>query len=104
MSESKHTPTPWMTSPYNAMGVFDSDKRCVAVVYSGVHSYDIDLGEREANAAFIVKAVNAYEPMVEALLCILREAKNPESFKYDLQAIASNMLSAIGRHPDSVQP
>jgi hypothetical protein len=66
MSENstKRTPGPWITSPHNRVGVFDSQKRCIAVTYNGVSVHDIGLGEQEANAAFIVTACNAYNSLV----------------------------------------
>ncbi len=65
MSNAKHTPTPW---------------RLIEVMgSSSIHGYDKEIGHIEilnyytpvptskANAAFIVTAVNAFEPMREAL-------------------------------------
>lgn len=76
---SKHTPGPWMVSPYNTMGIFDDKKRPIAVAYEGVHSYDIELPEREANA----KLIAAAPEMLEALRACVEWAKaggGPEPF------------------------
>ena len=60
-----HTPTPWLylNSPY----VFDSERNCIAVVDTDNASEK----RMEANAAFIVKAVNAHDELVAVLKGLL---------------------------------
>lgn len=67
-----HTATPWLyrDSPY----VFDSNKNCIAIT-------DTDNASKErieANAAFIVKAVNAHDELVEACRLAYEDWQNGE--------------------------
>lgn len=65
MSDTKHTPTPWTRD------------RFLTAIWAGadpdhwIASTNVESGgsieERAANAEFIVKAVNAYQPMLDAL-------------------------------------
>lgn len=70
-----HTPTPWMISRNTDLGLmwidsFDAPSEGIADLY---HRVGIDREEfvskanSEANAAFIVLAVNAHGPLLEAL-------------------------------------
>ena len=91
---AKHTPTPWIaklgeynfTGPENGRAIMDST--------NGIRICDVDSKanqkrndykcadpERDANAAFIVKAVNSHEALVEACQEALKiiEAKWPNS-------------------------
>jgi hypothetical protein len=78
-----------MVSPYNAMGVFDSDKRPIAVAYEGIHSYDIEKPEREANARLIAAAPD-----------LLALAKKVESDAFALSS-TRDMASAVLARLDS---
>lgn len=62
---SKHTPTPW-----EAVGctIFETARECQPVqVVGNTHNTGRDEAEDEANAAFIARACNAHEGLVEAL-------------------------------------
>ena len=60
-----HTPAPWRqrpeAHPYEIEGQADGLWLLRALAFGGT------VEERDANAAFIVKAVNSYYPMLEAL-------------------------------------
>jgi len=60
---SGHTPTPWRVDPKKLLRVVSGDDNSVATV--GLQS---DLCDQwEANAAFIVKAVNSHDALVKKL-------------------------------------
>lgn len=68
-----HTPTPWkivnrsLTDPLDLSGrtIKDGRNRILAHLYPTPSG--LGLEEQKANAAFIVRAVNAHEKLVEAL-------------------------------------
>lgn len=75
MSDIEHTPTPWQqshrkcpdggyrTQIYDAAG-----DEIATLAWYPVHSGDGSISTaREANAAFIVRAVNAYDDLINAL-------------------------------------
>jgi hypothetical protein len=67
MSNIKHTPTPWKTEKTGVVGIravinSSDDKHRIGTICG---STDSDLRD-EANAAFIVLAVNAHEELLEA--------------------------------------
>lgn len=71
-----HTPLPW-TVDYSgscALGIMDSQDRLL--FSSGLANEDGD--EDEANAAFIVRAVNAFPALVEALENILADCQTAD--------------------------
>lgn len=70
MIEPKHTPTPWTHHLGTILAIRKCGNRSVAITLSrGMHDLcEIDtFDEREANAALIVRAVNAHEQLVGAL-------------------------------------
>ena len=72
--ETKHTPTPWKS---NSMEIFtDAGKTSKRIAFAtGYAQGDQNtLDEIRANAAFIVKAVNMHDELVEALQEWLDEA------------------------------
>lgn len=93
---AKHTPTPWMhehtkDKETNSVDIYNIDGACIATVRSN-HGYDV----REANAAYIVKAVNCHEQLVEALVraqCELGDP-TPEGIKIALQEINAALAAA----------
>lgn len=65
--KAKHTPIPWQQEhtkdkKVNSVDIYANNGACIATVRSN-HGYET----REANAAFIVKAVNCHDQLVEAL-------------------------------------
>lgn len=57
---TKHTPTPWVNNGEGIIVCNDGDVFTMSTTL-------LDDKEREANAAFIVKAVNCHDELVEAL-------------------------------------
>lgn len=65
--DARHTPTPWHQGKEFKAQVVDKDL---------FHIADCGIGNAsEANAAFIVTAVNCYDDIVEALESALKELK-----------------------------
>lgn len=68
---SGHTPTPWALFNLNGvLEIHDSDdlNHAKSVVHwTGFDAAQGDFSERQANAALIVKAVNAHDALVNAL-------------------------------------
>ena len=58
----QHTPTPWKLSKYGSIA--HPQKECMSVPINAASS---DSPEATANAAFIVRAVNAHEELVSLL-------------------------------------
>lgn len=81
------TKGPWMVSPYNLTGIFDEKKRPIAVAYEGVHSFDIELEERKANARLISAAPELYEA--------LHSLKHEIEFLRTVGAIAGGSFEAL---------
>lgn len=63
--ETKHTPTPWKVQAHPNTGFLNSLKAGRATVAETV---------RDADAAFVVRAVNSHAALVSTLKCVLREA------------------------------
>jgi hypothetical protein len=69
---TEHTPTPWLVIPPSA----DRPSRAMVCAAGGANIYDAPLtNETEANAAFIVRAVNAHDDLVKALEPFARMAR-----------------------------
>lgn len=79
MSETKHTPTPWRVEEGTDLiwGKCSEEDMTtygmgfpIVTGFSGMGSWTKgrpDMDEREANAAFIVKAVNSHQALVDAV-------------------------------------
>lgn len=65
-TEAKHSPTPWSLTTYGISACSDSDDK-FKVVFAVEPSQVGSLEEAKANAAFIVRAVNNFQPMLDAL-------------------------------------
>lgn len=68
MSNAKHSPTPWRVAKnlYGTANIIETEGRQIAACARECPSADLDADAKqdEANAAFIVEAVNAYERLV----------------------------------------
>lgn len=73
---SKHTPTPWHLGGTKNMIVFAEDGWAIANAV--VHHNKSGFEKMEANAAFIVKAVNCHEE----LICALEDCQETVCAKY----------------------
>jgi hypothetical protein len=72
MTATKHTPTPWVLDGYNlAQILYCTAERGSPEAKHACGDYDViakcEGDNWKANAAYIVKAVNAHEALVEAL-------------------------------------
>jgi hypothetical protein len=67
-----HTPTPWKQDKHCPYIVCDDDGGSLADVTAG---FPISEGVNEANAAFIVQAVNAYKPNQLAIMELVEALK-----------------------------
>lgn len=71
MTQSKHTPTPWTAVQYNDNKILlahqPSDMQQPEVFISDMTCKADEIEANEANAAFIVKAVNCHDDLIEAL-------------------------------------
>lgn len=66
------TPTPWDTKPTSTQHlIWDADGKTIAVVYT-----------EKADAALIIRAVNAHEALVQAVECALTEIHNPGAMRH----------------------
>lgn len=63
---TEHTPTPWIFDGFNALQIFDGDLNLICYVVGG-QGYRTNEDTAKYNAAFIVRAVNAHDALVEAL-------------------------------------
>lgn len=85
----KHTPTPWKLENSSTVIVPDGAGGTIAEVYGD------DVKEQKANAAFIVKAVNAHDVLVTALRRTEKHVPR-ESFDRD---ILWEALKLAGNNP-----
>jgi len=63
MSNSKHSPTPWRLSTQDVCVAFDRTDEIVFDTYGGEHPKEVE----QANAAFIIRAVNSHDQLVALL-------------------------------------
>lgn len=87
---AQHTPTPWHVGDGKAARIiYGQDGYAIAdaTVYHGRHG-----GAEEANAAFIVRAVNAHDDLVAAL----RKARN--AISEEVLAAGDEDHPTIARH------
>ena len=85
---AEHTPTPWIRreSKSDVIWIEDGNGRVV------MHNSSVKDPEDQANAAFIVRAVNAHEELVEALREI---AKGAGPYSQDQLEHATNTIQAM---------
>jgi hypothetical protein len=68
-----HTPTPWHIANNMDVDIYGDTGFRIAVMKGG------EIMRDEANAAYIVRAVNAYAPMVEALKAAVKLMESKET-------------------------
>ena len=84
--EQKHTPTPWVVECFGGQTqVFSGRIKLVDNMYDEEH--ELPISEIEANAAFIVKAVNSFDLTVKALECIIVSKNHQEAIEYAKQML-----------------
>lgn len=95
--QTKHTPTPWKVVKHSNFNLFDSTDHHTFAIELGGGSKVALLGDnQEANAAFIVKAVNAHEELLDTLYivkCSLEAFDQTDSMK----RIINNIKQALAR-------
>lgn len=99
----EHTPTPWRTIPQVRTGIFAPDGvgTKIAATKGGHVFHKIDEDLARANAAFIVLAVNAHEPMRDALIAALgalRSSAGPEE-RHNAERDAKAVLDSLEPRP-----
>lgn len=89
----KHTPTPWKLESYLVGQIVNEDESKMIARAGRVNSYesDPDQIERKANAAFIVRAVNSHQQLVEAIKGLMEYASLIEE-RFD--SVATNEARA----------
>lgn len=81
MTQTAHTPTPWVCAP---SGMRDRYSQAYAIAQRGEKNliaglFDDVLGRgltAKANAAFIVKACNAHDDMIDTIECFILDHDN----------------------------
>ena len=74
MTKSAHTPTPWTNNGQSI--IVSSDGDICQLFYTHKDGIDDQFPNAKANAAFIVRAVNSHEALVEALELIMKNSTN----------------------------
>lgn len=86
MTNTKHTPTPWHYVENKRLGLMQicdtiyHNKGETSLITS-INTNDPHLHNAQANAAYIVKAVNCHEQLVEALKA-LRNAARKQGYEF----------------------
>lgn len=83
----KHTPTPWsygtkISGSENHKGFYIRSKGGTYILHE-IHPLDEDGKEGQANAAFIVRAVNAHEELLSAAKNLLAHPYDREGVNFD---------------------
>lgn len=101
-----HTPTPWVRDPRSGRTtmVYSDDATGSAIADCAPSMVHRSQAECEANAAFIVRACNAHDELVEALSALLSlhgtphqdEWLNPQAFKF-AQDVTDKARAALSK-------
>lgn len=111
---SEHTPVPWRTAgsgpatPHFALSV----RTVAGGIAEGTICRIWQRAEAKANAEFIVRACNAHDDMLEALIEVIKTAENPDmpwwidnsngcTIGFDLAKIKAAIARAEGPKPES---
>jgi hypothetical protein len=97
--ETKHTPTPWKAIRSSSFWDIDPVNRKDGDPHSigNVCSSDPDdsTGLQEANAAFIVKCVNAHDELVKALESALKNLRHHSGDRPDFDEVFAPEIAAL---------
>ncbi len=95
MNEPKHTPTPWRITGYGIIGgIEDGSGQTVAQAQERPSRKRSEPDhERLANAAFIVRACNAHDALVEALVEIREKASSASAWNAEGALAACEALA-----------
>lgn len=96
MSEAKHTPLPWRVEEieFDYYQITDRKGRIIGDFYQEPESGQ-SKDERDANAEYIVKAVNAYPELIEFVKICTGDKKPPEP--YDHSPTTGNPTYELGK-------
>lgn len=96
---TKHTPTPWTLSQYTnyeGFSIVSQDGECLAERWYDKARTVPQNEVLKANAAFMVRAVNGHEALVEALTKIqIISAHMKSKRSYELNRVATDALAKI---------
>jgi hypothetical protein len=100
---SEHTPTPWAADPDDREG-YEWNVHIVEAARPHMRiAFTSNGPDSEANAAFIVKAVNAHDGLVEALEFIRDGFDNQDvnhvDYRVKVYQVALDALSRVGGSP-----
>jgi hypothetical protein len=92
-----HSKTPWYIS--SGLWIVSKPNYEIASIYNLPQMAE---GEAEANATFIVRAVNAYDDLLAALKAALRALESPEAqrsiaFKSEREQLKAAIAKAEGK-------
>jgi hypothetical protein len=103
MSETKHTPGPWKARILRSPGYHPTidilaDKKPPVVGWLGFDDCDTPDGEHEANAAYIVRAVNCHDELVSVLeyVCECLEAGSMGQDRLLVKKMRAALIKAEG--------
>lgn len=95
MSDATHTPLPWAVSSLPsawATEIARGDPRGPIILFPSAAA-SLSVGERQANAAFVVRACNAHYDLLAACKAMVRTGKAPA----DIDAAYDLMRAAIAK-------
>lgn len=102
MTNVKHTDAPWALGEENVGGGFNIYAGNLRIAHTSIQARvtkpdtrPIGEDEAKANAAFIVKAVNSYEPMLDALKKLTAEMVGIGGFGPEIRELVGNTNWAV---------
>jgi len=97
---NKHTPTPWvyMSTKGIYLGCDENQKMAYAIESPSGNSWVLQL-DREANAEFIVRAVNAHDELLRACNALVecQGEKAPTAFNMKFDSAVQKARDAIAK-------
>lgn len=92
----EHTPTPWHTGSTEHTELVMAFKDNSECVLAELDTDDVSMEETSANAAHIVKCVNAFPDLVKALETILNFSDSEMADGDGARNLAEQVLSRVG--------